>query len=216
MPNWELEDMFAKTGDEVFNESVSVLNYYSAGTLDTKVREMLLEGDLMNRNIFELMQPKIYEELITIDEWLNIFGMPVSGESKFLEDTFLMSEIIKKMTIDEFRKILVKFFTILGYSEVDILELPNSNSFNIIGKAQRNNRVFFLNARVIIEHKIDKKAIESIIAETDAPRQDKIFIISRNALPKIDESKLKDNVTLLDGQSLSRFLVRAGLIASQK
>jgi hypothetical protein len=216
MPNWELEDMFAKTGDEVFNESVSVLNYYSAGTLDTKVREMMLEGDLMNRNIFELMQPKLYEELITIDEWLNIFGMPVSGESKFLEDTFLMSEIIKKMTIDEFRKILVKFFTILGYSEVDILELPNSNSFNIIGKAQRNNRVFFLNARIIIENKIDKKAIESIIAETDAPRQDKIFIISRNALPKIDESKLKDNVTLLDGQSLSRFLVRAGLIASQK
>jgi len=58
MPNWELEDMFSKTGDEVFNESVSVLNYYSAGTLDTKVREMLLEGDLMNRNIFELMAAK--------------------------------------------------------------------------------------------------------------------------------------------------------------
>ncbi|MBK9099159.1 MAG: hypothetical protein IPM14_13765 [bacterium] len=216
MPNWELEDMFSKSSDEIHNESVSVLNYYSVGTLDQKVREMLLEGDLMNRNVFELMQPKIYEELITIDEWLNIFGMPVSGESKFSEDTFITSEVIKKMTIDDFRKMLVRFFTILGYSEVDILELPNSHSFNIVGKAQRNSRVFFLVARVIMENKISKADVESVIEETISPRQDKIFIISRTTLPKIDESKLRENVTLLDGQSLSGFLVRVGLTVSNK
>lgn len=216
MPNWELEDMFTKTGEEVFNESVNVLNYYTAGTLDQKVREMLLAGDLMNRNVFELMQPKFYDELVTIDEWLEIFGMPVSGESKLLEDTFVMNEIIKKMTIEEFRKILVRFFTIIGYSDVDIFELPNSNSFNVIGTSQRNNRTFFLNSLVIIENKVNQSVIENFIAETDASRQGKIFIISRNELPQIDESKLRNNIILLDGHTLSGFLVRVGLMVSNK
>lgn len=216
MLNWELEDMFTKTGEEVFKESVNVLNYYSTGTLDQKVREMLLEGDLLNRNVFELMQPKLYEELITIDEWLEIFGMPGSGESKLLEDTELMTDVITKMTIDEFRKMLVKFFTLIGYSDVDILELPNSNSFNIIGRAQRNNHTFFLNARAILENKINKSALENIITETDARKQDKIFIISRTTLPKIDEAKLHNNVTLLDGNLLSKFLIRVGISLSNK
>ncbi len=215
MPNWELEDMFTRTGEAVLTESINILNYFSAGTLDQKVREMLLEGDLLNRNIFELMQPKLYEELITMDEWLNIFGMPVSGESKLLDDTLLMTDAVKKMTVDEFRKILVKFFSILGYSDVDILELPNSNSFNIVGRAQRNSRMFFLVARVLMETKISKASVENFIAETDSQRQDKIFIISQNTLPKIDESKIRENVTLLDGQSLAKFLVRLGLTAAR-
>jgi hypothetical protein len=216
MPNWELEDMFTKTGEEIFKESVNVLNYFTTGTLDQKVRELLLEGDLLNRNVFELMQPKLYEELITIDEWLDIFGMPVSGESKLLEETELMTDAIPKMTLDDFRKTLVKFFTLIGYSEVDILELPNSNSFNIIGRAQRNSRVFFLNAWVIMENKISKAMLENIIAEADSPRQDKIFVISRSSMPKVDESKLRDNVTILDGHSLSKFLVRVGITLSKK
>jgi hypothetical protein len=215
MPNWELEDMFTRTGEAVVTESINILNYFSAGTLDQKVREMLLEGDLLNRNIFELMQPKLYEELITMDEWLNIFGMPVSGESKLLDNTLLMTDAVKKMTVDEFRKILVKFFSILGYSDVDILELPNSNSFNIVGRAQRNSRMFFLVARVLMETKINKASVENFIAETDSQRQDKIFIISQNTLPKIDESKIRENVTLLDGQSLAKFLVRLGLTAAR-
>jgi len=59
--------------EEVFKESINLCHYYSTGTLDQKVRELLLEGDLLNRNVFELMQPKLYEELISIDEWLKIF-----------------------------------------------------------------------------------------------------------------------------------------------
>jgi hypothetical protein len=107
------------------------------------------------------MQPKLYEDLILVDEWLQVFGMPVSSETKNEQTPETVQAILKKITIDSLRKILSRLFAILGYSEVDILELPNSNSFNMVGKSQRNNRTFSLNARVFVESKIDKKTIEN-------------------------------------------------------
>jgi hypothetical protein len=213
--NWELEDMFTRNGEEVFKENINICNYYSTGTLDQKVREFLLENDLLNRNVFELMQQKVYEELISIDEWLKIFGMPVSSESIKAQTPDSVLEVLKKLTTDEFRKTLTRFFTIMGYSEVDILELPNTNSFNIVGKAQRNSRMFFLVARVFTERDVDRNTIENILSETSSSKQDKIFIINRDSFPKIDEAIIRDNVTLLDGVSLAKYLIRFGILPAQ-
>ncbi|MCU0405660.1 MAG: hypothetical protein MUE64_01590 [Ignavibacteriaceae bacterium] len=210
--NWELEDMFTRNGEEVFKESINLCQYYSTGTLDQKVRELLLENDLLNRNVFELMLPKSYEELISIDEWLKIFGMPVSNESIKIQTPEEALQELKKLSIDEFRKILTRFFAIIGYSEIDILELLNTNSFNIVGKAQRNNRLYFLVARVFTERNIDQATLENILSETSSSKQDKIFIITRDSIPKIDEAIVRENVTLLDGLSLSKFLIRLGIM----
>lgn len=213
--NWELEDMFIRNGEEVFKESINICNYYSLGTLDQKVRELLLESDLLNRNVFELMQTKLYEELISIDEWLKIFGMPVSSESKNVQTPDEVLKILKKLSIDDFRKILSRFFAVIGYSEVDILELPNTNSFNIVGKAQRNNRLFFLVARVFTDDNVDQATMENILSETSSSRQDKIFIITRDSFPKVDDEIIRENVALLDGLSLAKFLIRFEILPAQ-
>ena len=164
--NWEIEDIFVKEEEGLLKESINLCNYYSSGILDERIREILIETDLLNKNVFELMQPKLYEDLILVDEWLQVFGMPVSSESKTEQSPEAVQAILKKITIDAFRKILSRLFAILGFSEVDILELPNSNSFNMVGKSQRNNRTFSLNARVFVESNIDKKTIENILSET--------------------------------------------------
>ena len=213
--NWELEDMFMRNGEEVFRQSINICNYYSLGTMDRKIRELLLDNDLLNRNVFELMQPKLYEELISIDEWLKIFGMPVSSESKIVQTPESVLESLKKLTIDDFRKILSRFFTIIGYSEVDIIELPNSNSFNIVGKAQRNSRLFFLVARVFTERNVDQAALKNILAETSSSKQDKIFLITRDSFPKVDDEMIRENVTLVDGTLLAKYLIRFGILAKE-
>jgi len=210
--NWELEDIFLKDGDQSLTETVNLCNYYSSGTLDQRLRELLLKSDLLNRNIFELMQPKLYEELILVDEWLHVFEMPVSGDEKKEQVPENVQVILQKTPLDSFRKLLSRLFTILGFSNVDILELPNSNSFNIIGKAQRNGREFFLNAHVFIERKIDKKTVENIISEAPESNQDKIFIISREELPEVSAEKMKPNVTLMDGLRLAKLIIRSGMV----
>ena len=210
--NWELEDIFVKEDTQSFGESINICNYYSSGTLDQRIREILIETDLLNKNVFELMPSKLYEELIQVEEWLRVFGMPVNDEEKTEQSPEKIKTILKKTPIDEFRKILTRLFTILGFSHVDILELPNSNSFNVIGKSQRNGREFFVNANVFVESKIDKKSIDNIIKESSASTQDKIFIITREELPTIPLDSLKENITLIDGLALSKLLIRAGIL----
>jgi hypothetical protein len=213
--NWEIEDIFVKSGEGLHRESINLCNYYSSGILDERIREILLETDLLNKNVFELMQSKLYEELIIVDEWLRVFGMPVNEESKNVQTPESVQAILKKITVDSFRKILSRVFTVLGFSAVDILELPNSNSFNIVGKSQRNGREFFLNAQVFADRKVDKKAIENILKETSSLKQDKVFIITRESLPEISDAKLRDNVTMLDGLALSKLLIRVGILPTQ-
>lgn len=213
--NWELEDMFQKNGEEITEESINIFNYYSLGTLDQKVRELLLEADLLNKNVFELMQPKLFEELISVDEWLRIFGMPVSDENNSYRSPEMLLAYLKKMSVDDYRKVLSRFFAILGFSEIEVLELQETNSFNIVGKAQRNSRVFFLIARAITESKIDKATFENIVDETTSDRENKYFFITRDSFPAIDETKIKDNVTLIDGHLLAKYLTRVGIVPAQ-
>ena len=213
--NWELEDIFLNDASKDSGDSINICNYYSSGTLDQRIRELLIETDLINKNIFELMPAKMYEELIQVEEWLRVFGMPVSDEEKSEQSPEKVQTVLKKIPIDEFRKILTRLFTILGFSHVDVLELPNSNSFNLIGKSQRNGREFFLNAHVFAEPKVDKKAVENILRESSSSTKDKIFIIMREEFPVIAHDKLKENVSLMDGLSLSKLLIRAGILPTQ-
>ena len=210
--NWELEDKFSVIGEEAgLKESVNIFSYYSLGTIDKRVRELLFKNDLLDRNVFELMQPKLFEELISVDEWLKIFNMPSSGEDK---NHLAPEEVLKQLnliTIDKFRTTLVNFFSALGYTNLDVIGLPNSNSFNIVGKSQRNNRVFALIARVFIEAGIDKKALKESISESSSAGNDKIFIVTRGEFPDIKDLSYSENVTLLDGLALSRILLRLGL-----
>jgi hypothetical protein len=209
---WELEDMFTTRGEEdIYKESINIYNYFSMGTVDQKVKELFLKNDLLNRNIFELMQPKLYEELITVDEWLQIFGMPAGEKSKSEQTPASAAGIIKSMPEESFRKILTRFFTLLGYSHLDIIELPNSNSFNIVGKAQRNSRVFSLVARVFNEEKVDKKTLENILSEIASSGNNKFFFISKGSLPVVSQDLKRRNVSLLDCNSLSKFLIRLGI-----
>lgn len=214
--NWELEDMFTSRGEgSVFKESVNIYNYYSLGTVDQRVRELLLKNDLLNKNVFELMHSKLYEELITVDEWLKIFDVPTSGEDNEQLSLEAVQENIKKITHDNFRTMLTKFFSGLGYNNLEVIDMPNSNSFNIVGNARRNNNIFRLVARVISEGKLSKQTLEEFLAETSSSSNDKVFMITKGKLPTVSESILRENVTLVDGSLLSRYLLRLGIVVTQ-
>ena len=209
---WELEDMFSENLDESDDsESINIYNYYLTRSIDEGIRELLHKKDILRKNIFELMSLKVYDELITIDEWLRLFQMP-SGEDIANITPEQVIEQLNTSTLNFFRTTLSKFFYLIGYSNVDIIDLPNSSSFNVVGEAVRNSRKFFLNARVFIEGKVTKKMIEEILMETSSSTKDKIFIITKGEFPEGSEKLLRDNVTLLDGYTLSKYLILLEII----
>jgi len=214
--NWELEDIFSLDDDrEEVNESTSIYNYYLLESIDQKIKELLYSKGLLNKNIYELMQQKVFDELVTIDEWLRMFNMPASEESPDNIKPEEVLNIINKSTLNFFRTTLSKFFFKIGYTNVDIFDLPNSSSFNIAGEAKRNSRSFYLFARVYLEGNVSKKVVEEIVMESAESDNSRVFIITKGKFQKGCEYVLKDNVTLLDGLTLSRYLIDLGLVNSQ-
>jgi len=213
--NWEVEDMFSSEVDNSENAgSINVYNYYLMGSIDEGIRELLHQKDILRKNLFELMPLKVFDELISIDEWLRLFQMP-SGEDSVNVTPEQVIKILNTSTLNFFRTTLSKLFFLLGYSNVDIIDLPNSSSFNIVGEAVRNNRKFFLNARVFIEGKVSKKMIEEIMFETSSSSKDKIFIISKGEFPEGCEKLLRENVALLNGNTLAKLLILLDIINAQ-
>ena len=207
--NWEFEDIFYS--DSRVNESINLFNYYSLGTIDEKVRELLSNHELLNRNVFELMQPKYFEELIAVEDWLKVFDMPTSDEDK---NEFKPEKILQQMnatSIVNFRKLLTRFFTLLGYSNLDVIEGQDSYSFNILGKAQRNKRTFSLVARIFTKPIVDKKILEEILADSSKSLNDKIFLITKGEFPELSEKILQENLTMIDGLTLANYLFRLGI-----
>jgi hypothetical protein len=209
--NWELEDIFSNEENSI-SESINIFHYYTLGGIDEKVREFLINGDLLNRNIYELMQPKVFEEIILVDEWLKVFDMPVNTEDTNEPKPETILKQLNFLSVNDFRKLLIKFFSTMGYSNLDVLESHAADSFTILGKARRNNRDFSLNASVFTKSKTDQKTFEEILSEASASITDKIFIITKGEIPQIENNLLRDNITLLDGLTLSKLLLRFGLI----
>ncbi|MBT8378134.1 MAG: restriction endonuclease [Ignavibacteria bacterium] len=213
---WELEDVFSFDDDrEGGNESTSIYNYYLLESVDQRIKELLHSKGLLNKNIYELMPQKVFDELVTIDEWLRLFNMPASEESHTSTKPADVLKFINKSTLNFFRTTLSKFFFKLGYTNVDIFDLPNSSSFNIAGEAKRNDRSFYLFARVYLEGNVSQKVVEEIVMESAESENSRVFIITKGKFQKGCEDLLNDNVTLLDGLTLSKFLVDLGLVNSQ-
>jgi len=161
------------------------------------------------------MQQKVFDELVTIDEWLRMFKMPASEESRENIKPEEILNFINKSTLNFFRTTLSKFFFKIGYTNVDIFDLPNSSSFNIAGEAKRNNRSFYLFARVYLEGNVSKKIVEEIVMESAESENSRVFIITKGKFQKGCEDVIKHNVTLLDGLTLSKYLIDLGLVNSQ-
>jgi hypothetical protein len=213
---WELEDIFSFDEDlEGGNESTSIYNYYLLESIDQRIKELLYSKGLFDKNIYELMQQKVFDELVTIDEWLRMFKMPASDESQDNIKPADVLRFINKSTLNFFRTILSKFFFKIGYKNVDIFDLPNSSSFNIAGESKRNNRSFYLFARVYLEGNVTKKMVEEIVMESADSENSRVFIITKGKFQKGCDDVVKNNVKLLDGLTLSKYLIDLGLVNSQ-
>jgi hypothetical protein len=213
---WELEDIFiSEELESENNNTTSIYNYYLLESIDQRIKELLYSKELLNKNLYELMQPKFFDELVAIDEWLRMFKMPASEEAQEIINPEKVLKLLNKSTLSFFRTTLSKLFFKIGYTNVDIFDLPNSSSFNIAGEGIRNKRAFNLFARVYLEGDVTKKAVKEIVMESADSENSRVFIITKGEFQNGCEQLIKDNVTLLDGLTLSKYLIDLGLITSQ-
>ena len=210
---WETEDLFDFSHRNVKTESINIYSYQIYNTLDQDIKTLLAKRNLYEKNIFEVMPVKVYDDLVSVDEWLQLFKMPVSDEQAQLLDLDTAINILKNCTLNYYRTVLSKFFFMLGYSNVDVIDEPGTSSFNLVGESKRNNRQFYLYARIFMDELVSKKAVKDIMFDAADSTTSKIFIFSKGEFEEGIEEIVHNKYILFDLKTFAEHLIRFNLIS---
>ena len=68
---WNLENKI----NGKFNKPITVLNYFTKGTLDEEIRSVLFQKEMIDREKFSNIGADAYSKVLSEDEWSKIFGL---------------------------------------------------------------------------------------------------------------------------------------------
>jgi len=213
---WEVEDLFDLSENKSYKEKINVYSYCVHDSIDEGIKKLLSDKNLLNKNIMDILPPKVLDELVSVDEWLNFFNMPTGEkDEKVLPTADQVLNLLKISTLNYFRTILSKFFYKIGYTNIDIVDEEGTSSFNVVGEGKRNKRKFNLYARIILDDIIKTKAVKEVLMEVGSSQNNKIFIITKGKFENGCERVIRENVTLMDGNTLADYLIHFGLVTDR-
>lgn len=215
--NMQTRNLFQQNENETASKKSFILNYKVYDAIDEQVKKLLIDKNLVDQNIINAMSLNTLNDLISIDEWLEIFGMPVesnSSDRQKLIDTTI--EKIGQFPLKDFKSTLSRFFFSLGYSKIDIHEQENDSSFNIAGEGKMGKRSVFLFAKVFLEDVVTKETIKQIIQDTNLSKNSSVFVVTKGRFEEGCEKLEKNKITLIDVSKISQYLVNMNLIQPEE
>ena len=212
---WHTKNLFMSGDKKLSNPRLNIFAYKTLNAVDEEIHKLLSERNLFEQNITSAMPSNTINDLISIDEWLEIFQMPVENTSNQKPGLYQKTiDRLSQLSLADYRATLVRFFFALGYSNTEILEHENSASFDITGEGKAGNRTVQLLGRVILDGEIKLSTVKQIIFDAFLSQNKNIFIITRGKFEGGTDLPLQGNVTLLDNQKLTQYLVNLNLIQS--
>ncbi|MCH7516060.1 MAG: restriction endonuclease [Bacteroidetes bacterium] len=211
--NWQLEQIFNLDSKKIKKLNINVFTYKMLNSIDEDIKRTLLRKELFDKNILSVIPISMFNDLISVDEWLKIFDMPVNDEQENLQTLYDETvENLNNLSPTDFRATLSRFFVTLGYTNIKILEHENSESFDISGKGKSGNQNVQLFSKVLIDEIITRKKIKQIIFDVPLSQKNNTFIITRGKFENGCTEIAKNNVSLLDIEKLAEYSVNLGLV----
>ena len=191
-----------------------MMTYHTFGTIEEKIKILMTQRGLLEHNILDVMSINSINDLVSIDDWLEIFELPV--ERKFEFQTLIDSTQAKivKLSLGDYRATLTKFFFALGYTNVDILEHDDSASFDLTGIGKSGKRNVNMSGRVILDKNIAEKDFRQILNDEALFENRNTFIIRRGIFDDNLKKMAKglSNITLIDDARLAKYFVYLNLV----
>jgi hypothetical protein len=210
---WQLTDLFKIDEDELHKKNINVFSYKILNSIDAEVKSILTRKHLFDKNITSVIPTNTMNELISVDEWLEIFNMDIedpAAKAQASYEEILMK--LKALTIADYRATLSKFFFAIGYTNLDILADLNSASFDISGEGKAGNKTVNLFARIVLEKTVTAEKVNEIITNTLQAMNSNTFIITRGDFGEGCEKYARENVTLISQEKLAMYLVNLNLV----
>jgi hypothetical protein len=210
---WQLQDLFKLSDDELQKKNINVFSYKMLHSIDAEVKSILTRKHMFDKNIVSVIPTNTMNELISVDEWLEIFEMDIADPTAKTQATYdetLMK--LKSLTIADYRATLSKFFFAIGYTNLDILADLNSASFDISGEGKAGNKTVHLFARILLEKSVKADKVKDIVTTNLQAMNSNTFIITRGQFEDDCEKYTRENVTLISQEKLAMYLVNLNLV----
>jgi hypothetical protein len=210
---WQLQDLFKLSDDELQKKNINVFSYKMLHSIDAEVKSILTRKHMFDKNIVSVIPTNTMNELISVDEWLEIFEMDIAdpaAKTQATYDEILMK--LKSLTIADYRATLSKFFFAIGYTNLDILADLNSASFDISGEGKAGNKTVHLFARIMLEKSVKADKVKDIVTTNLQAMNSNTFIITRGQFEDDCEKYTRENVTLISQEKLAMYLVNLNLV----
>lgn len=127
---WQLED---KIDFGVNKNPINVYYYWTEATIEEKIYLKLNERGMFYKNIFENLSISAVADLISVEEWLELFNIKVEETSDLKISSEIPSKIkiVEKLKQDELREISKKLLMKLGYNNTKFLKYEEDESDDV-------------------------------------------------------------------------------------
>jgi SNF2 family DNA or RNA helicase len=208
---WQTEDIIAGGDNSKKNRSLTVYTYRSKNTHEERINTALKNKGFLNKNFLDSLSVESISNFLTLEEWLNILDVKhVSNEEKISYEDKLIE--FKKLPMDELQRIIKSFIIGLSYKDLLLRDGKSNDEFFIYCSLMKNNKqtnlaVLFLKQEIILV-----KRVEEFISRIEkTPNAGKIFILTSGRFENPNIADQKDNVSLIDGEMLIKYLVHFNL-----
>ncbi len=204
--NWQNDDEIGLT--ELVNSPVIVFNYLIKNSFEEALKNLINEKGLFNRKLFDNVKSETISELILMDDWLWVFGMNNKYHQKVVDERSIIQSKLQAIDLDGYKSLMKTLFTLLGYRDLNIMDIPNDQAFYIIGTARRGTTPIHLHGKCFLTGGLKNDDYEEVIhLKQSANEIKRKFVITTGDF----EEKVTNGTTYLNGADLANYILTLGI-----
>jgi hypothetical protein len=194
--------------NEIVHSPVIVYNYHIKNTFEAEIARLMLERGLDNRYLFDNLKSESLSELITMDDWLYIFGMNDQFMKVLNSERTKLNKQLQTIDLNGYKSIIKYFFSYLGYRDLTIMDIDDDPMFYIIGSGRKGTTPVNLHGKCLLTTDLKKEDYEEIIHFKPAANEIKRkFVVTNGEFAE----KIKNGTMYIDGKDLANFILTLGL-----
>jgi hypothetical protein len=193
---------------EIVHSPVVVYNYNIKNTFEEELNSLMIERGFNNRYLFDNLKSETLSELITMDDWLYIFGMNDQFNKMLNSERTKLIKKLQAIDLNNYKALMKHLFSFLGYRDISIMDIDDDPMFYIIGTARKGTTPVNLHGKCLLKTDVNKEDYEEVIHFKSSTNEIKRkFVITNGEFAE----RIKNGTTYIDCKDLANFIITLGL-----
>jgi hypothetical protein len=203
---WQNDDEIGIS--DIVHSPVVVYNYQIKNTFEEELNKVMQERGLNNRYLFDNLKSDTLSELITLDDWLYIFGMNDLFNKMLNSERTKVIKQLQSIELNTYKTLMKFFFSSLGYRDISVMNIDDDPMFYIIGTARKGTTPVNLHGKCLLTTDVKKEDYEEVIHfKPSANEIKRKFVITNGEFAE----RIKNGTTYIDCKTLANFIITLGI-----